>query len=171
MLSRLPCHQCGGECGETLSQGIRAVMRSRTCEPGWTPEEMAVDVGPIARRKLVGNDRPTWEDISPESQDTKILWRQWERLFLVRGVLHRRFHELEGQGWRYQLVVPEGIRSDLLLGLHGGEAGAHLGTACTLALVKQGFYWPGMRANVKRVCSECDCALLKKRRGRREPLH
>ena len=89
VLSRLPCCQCGGKCRETPSQEIRAVTRSRTCEPGCSPEEMTAeqaadpDVGPIVRRKLVGNDRPTWEDIWPESQDTKILWHQWERLFLV----------------------------------------------------------------------------------------
>ena len=49
--------------------------------------------------------------------------------------------------------------------------GAHLGTARTLALAEQGFYWPGMRADVSRICNECDCAMLKRRRGRREPLH
>ena len=158
-------------------RGIRAVTRSHTCKPGWVPEEMVAeqaadqDVGPIGRRKLVGNDRPTWEDISPELQDTKILWHPWERLYLIRGVLHWQFHELEGQGWRYQLVVSEGRRSDLLLRLHGGAAGAHLGNARTLAPAEQGFYWPGMQADVKRVCSECDFALLKKRRGQRQPLH
>ena len=55
--------------------------------------------------KRAGNDWPRLEDISPESREAKVLWRQWERLYLVGGVLHRRFHELEGQGWRPQLVV------------------------------------------------------------------
>ena len=83
---------------------VRAVTRSQECEPGWTHEEMAArqdagpDIGPNVRWKRVGNDRPRWEDISPESRETKVLWRQWERLYLVRGVLHRQFHELEGQG-------------------------------------------------------------------------
>ena len=94
-----------------------------------------------------------------------MLWRQWERLYLVRGLLHRLFHELEGQGWRHQLVVPEDRSQIILQPLHGGSIGAHLGTACTLALAEQGFYWPGMRANVSRICTECDCAMLKRRRG------
>ena len=100
-----------------------------------------------------------WEDISPESRVVKVLWRQWERLFLVRGVLHWRFYELEGRGWRHQLVVPEGRRQNLLQWMHGGAIGAHLGTARTLALVGQGFYWPGMRADMDQVCRKCDCAL------------
>ena len=112
-----------------------------------------------------------WEDISPESRETKVLWRQWERLYLVRGVLHRQFHELEGQGWRPQLVVPADRRGSLLQRFHGGMIGAHLGTTRTMVLAEQGFYWPGMRADVSRICDECDCAMLKRRRGRREPLH
>ena len=156
---------------------MRAVTRSQECEPGWTHEEMAArqdadpDIGPIMRWKRVGNDRPRWEDISPESRETKVLWRQWERLYLVRGVLHRQFHELEGRGWRPQLVVPADRRGSLLQRFHGGMIGAHLGTTRTMALAEQGFYWPGMRADVSRICNECDCAMLKRRRGRREPLH
>ena len=129
------------------------------------------DIGPIMRWKRAGNDRPRWEDISPESREAKVLWRQWERLYLVSRVLHRRFHELEGQGWQPQLVVPADRRGIVLQRFHGGAIGAHLGTARTLALAEQGFYWPGKRADVSRICTECDCAMLKKRRGLREPLH
>ena len=43
-----------------------------------------------------------------------MLWRQWERLYLVGGVLHRWFHVLEGQGWRPQLVVPADRHSIIL---------------------------------------------------------
>ena len=174
-LSRYPCWQCGGDC-KTQVKAVRAVTRSQKCEPGWMPEEMAArqdadpDIGPM-RWKRAGNDRPRWEDISPESRETKVLWPQWERLYLVRGVLHRQFHELEGQGWRPQLVVPADRRGSLLQRFHGGMIGAHLGTARTLALAEQGFYWPGMRADVSLICNECDCAMLKRRRGRREPLH
>ena len=135
---------------ETPVKAVRAVKRSQKCEPGWTPKEMAArqdadpDIGPIMRWKRAGNDRPHWEDISPESQ---------------------------GQGWRPQLVVPADRSGSLLQRFHGGMIGAHLGTARTLALAEQGFYWPGMRADVSRICNECDCAMLKRRRGRREPLH
>ena len=176
-LSWYPCRQCGRDCEGTPAKGVRAVTRSQRCEPGWTPQEMAAgqdadpDIGPIMQWKRAGNDRPCWEDISPESRETKVLWRQWERLRLVRGVLHHRFHELEGQGWRHQLVVPEDRRRIILQRLHVGAIGAHLGTARTLAFAEQGFYWPGMRADVSRICTECNCAMLKRRRGRREPLH
>ena len=176
-LSWYPCRQCGGDYEETPAKAVRAVTRSQRCEPGLTPEEMAArqdadpDIGPIMKWKRAGNDRPRWEDISPESREAKVLWRQWEWLYLVGGELHRRFHELEGQGWRPQLVVPADRRSIILQRFFGGAIGAHLGMARTLALAEQAFYWPGMRVDVSRICNECDCAMLKKRRGRQEPLH
>ena len=144
---------------EPQPKKVQAVTRSQRCEPGWTPEEMA------AREDI------SLESRILESREAKVLWRQWERLYLVGGVLHRQFHELEGQGWRPQLVVPPDWRGIILQRFHGGAIGAHLGTARTLALAEQGFYWPGMRADVSRICTECDCAMLNKRWGRREPLH
>ena len=123
------------------------------------------DISPITKWKPVGSDQPGWEDISPELRENKVLWRQWERLHLVRGVLHRQFYELDGQGWRHQLVVPEDRCRTILQRQHGEAIGAHLGTVCILALAEQGFYWPRMRADVSRVCTKCDCAMLKRRRG------
>ena len=70
-LSRYPCKQCGGRCKEEAQARVRVMTRSQMYEPGWIPEELAaeqaanLDVGPIFKRKLGGNDQPTWEDISP----------------------------------------------------------------------------------------------------------
>ena len=147
----------------TEARGIRAVEER--------PDQCA-DTRVSSRRRTVVWERPALlGGHLAESREAKVLWRQWERLYLVGGVLHRRFHELEGQGWRPQLVVPADRRSIILQRLHGGAIGAHLGTARTLALAEQGFYWPGMRVEVSRICNEWDCAMLKKRRGQREPLH
>ena len=174
-LSQYLCQQCGGDCEGTTAKGVRAVTRSQRYEPGWTLEDMAAaqdpnpDISPIMQWKQAGNDRPCWEDILPESRETKVLWRQWEWLHLVRGVLHRRFYKLTGQGWRHQLVVPEDRRKTIFQRLHRGAIGALLGPAHTLALAEQGFYWLGMRADVSKICTECDCAMLKRRRGRRDP--
>ena len=84
----------------------------------WLPtRHLTQTSAPIAKRKAEGDDWPLWEE---NSRHTKILWRQWERLFLVRGVLHQRFYELEGHGWCHQLVVPKGRREDLMQKLHAG---------------------------------------------------
>ena len=41
-------------------------------------------------------------------------------------------------------MVPESRRRALVQRMHGGQAGAYFGSVRTLALVKHGFYWPGM---------------------------
>ena len=69
---------------------------------------------------------------------------------MVRGVLHRRFHVLEGHSWRYQSVVPEGKQKDLVHRTHGGDTVVHLVSTHTLALLEHIFYWPGMQAYVKQ---------------------
>ena len=69
------------------------------------------------------------------------------------------------------MVVPEDRPRIILQRLRGGAIGAHLGTARTLALAEQGFYWPGMRADMSKICTVCDCAMLKRRQGRLKPLH
>ena len=117
------------QCADT-----RVSLRGRTVVPRHRRKRCRNGSG---ARKRAGNDWPRWEDISPESREAKVLWRQWERLYLVGGVLHRRFHELEGQGWRPQLVVRADRRSSLLQRFHGGAIGAHMGTARTLAMAEQ----------------------------------
>ena len=131
-LSRYPCQQCGGDCEGITAKEVRPVTRSQRCEPGWTlvaGQDADPDIGPIMKWRVAGNDRPCWEDISPESLETMVLWRRRERLY-------RRFHELEGQGWQPQLVVLEDRRNIILQCFHGGAIGAHLGTARTLALAE-----------------------------------
>ena len=147
-----PFKQCGGRCEEKAQVGLRVVTRShvnldghwRNSPPGWQPTWTSAP-----------SSGGTW---TGTTKITKILWRQWECLFLVRGLLKRRFYELEGHGWQYQLVILEGWRKDLMHRMHRGTTGAHLGTARTLVLLEHGFYWPGMRADMKRACLECDWA-------------
>ena len=64
-LSRYPCHQCGGEC-ERAPQAIQYLY-----QPGWAAEDDRLPrCGANQAEKAAGEDRHTWEDISPELQDT-----------------------------------------------------------------------------------------------------
>ena len=71
----------GPDFGTTPVKAVRVVTKSQRCDPGWTPEEKAArqdtdpDIGHIMWWKRAGNDRPRWEDISPESREAKVLWR------------------------------------------------------------------------------------------------
>ena len=60
--------------------GVRVVTQSRTYELEWAPGEVEAeqsedpDIGPISRKKVEGDDCPTWEEILPESWENKIMW-------------------------------------------------------------------------------------------------
>ena len=57
--------------------------------------------------------------------------------------------------WGTTPTVPRVGRTGMAAVFSRGIIGAHLGMARTLALAEQGFYWPGMRADVSRICNEC----------------
>ena len=60
--------------------GVRVVTQSQTYKLEWAPGKVEAeqaedpDIGPIARKKVKGDDCPTWEEILPESWENKILW-------------------------------------------------------------------------------------------------
>ena len=142
------------------------MTRSQRCEPGWTPEEMAArqdadpDIGPIMRWKraplgghLAGVTRGQGA-IAPVG--TVIPGRRGTTLTVPR---------VGRTGMAAPVGRSGGSPRQSSSAIHGGMIGAHLGTARTLALAEHGFYWPGMRDDVSWICNECDCAMLKKRRG------
>lgn len=56
------------------------------------------------------------------------------------------------------LVVPQGLRDDILLACHDEPTSGHLGYSRTLDRVRQQYYWPKLAACVKRYvkgCREC----------------
>ncbi|GBN37554.1 Retrovirus-related Pol polyprotein from transposon 297 [Araneus ventricosus] len=46
-------------------------------------------IRPILERKLNSEDRPSWQEIAPESPATKRYWALWDSLHLKDGVLYR----------------------------------------------------------------------------------
>ena len=89
-------------------------IRNPTPDPhgrGWTPEEMVAgqdadpDIGPIMKWKRAGNNRPRWEDISPESRE--MLWRQWERVSVGSFKPCRQLgsYSRRKQVWTYSVLV------------------------------------------------------------------
>ena len=51
-----------------------------------------------------------------------------------------------------QLIVPQGLRTEVLQELHSGAVAGHLGEEKTLKTLKERFYWPGHANNVKNWC-------------------
>lgn len=110
----------------------------------------------------------TWKarHIKPKTQDLHAphavqLMREWKRL-VVRGdhpVLYRRAQPYRGAPACLQIVVPRHLRRGLMEAHHTGLGGGHQGAAKLESSLRRQFYWPGMQADVKAFCQQCDdCA-------------
>ncbi|GBN22189.1 hypothetical protein AVEN_96814-1 [Araneus ventricosus] len=64
-----------------------------TTENPWSSSEIQKaqleDHAPILEKKLNSEDRPSWQEIAPESPATKRCWVLWDSLHLKDGVLYR----------------------------------------------------------------------------------
>ncbi|GBM15731.1 hypothetical protein AVEN_262900-1 [Araneus ventricosus] len=65
-----------------------------TTEDAWSSSEVQkaqledAAIRPIMERKLNSEDRPSWQEIAPESPATKRYWALWDSLHLKDGVLY-----------------------------------------------------------------------------------
>ncbi|GBM30450.1 hypothetical protein AVEN_203021-1 [Araneus ventricosus] len=61
-------------------------------------------IRPILEKKLNSEDRPSWQEITPESPATKRYWALWDSLHLKNGVLYRKWESDDGSFCRWQLT-------------------------------------------------------------------
>ncbi|GBM56059.1 hypothetical protein AVEN_123202-1 [Araneus ventricosus] len=77
-------------------------------------------IKPILEKKLNSADRPSWQEIAPESPATKRYWALWDSLHLKDGVLYRKWESDDGNSCRWQLILPEVLRRDSMTATSGG---------------------------------------------------
>lgn len=88
------------------------------------------------------------------SRSARVLLREWDRLVEKDGVLHRWILRPDAGEKVFQLVLPAVLRKDVLTQLH--QDPGHQGMERTTELVRQRCYWPGMAAEVRSWCQECE---------------
>ena len=104
------------------------------------------------------NGKITESDKRQYPTDMKIYSREWEKLFLRRGVLYReRVHQGDIV---YQLVLPTSERQNALTGLH--ENAGHFGQDRTLEMVRERFFWPKMADDVIEKVKNCERCIRRK---------
>lgn len=110
--------------------------------------------------------RPTTNQL-PQCLESQQYVREFDRLVMRRGVLHR-IVQLDGDE-TYQLMLPQEYREIALKGLH--DYIGHLGRDKTLELVKCRFFWPRMAKDVGEWVKKCDrCIRRKTPTNNRAPL-
>ena len=133
------------------------------CKEGLRQEQLRdKDIAQIISWKEATDERPTWPDVSPENCAVKSYWSQWERLQLRDNVLYRRWEAEAGDTVQWQLVVPKGLRAEILREMHDAKTAGHLGVTKTLGRIKQRFYWYRCSQDVKDWCRRCDSCAARK---------
>ena len=168
-MSRRPCDRarcCRGQSEAPLlchAVGTEGSEAGECCE--WSSEELSKaqdddhHIGPIKRMLSVEGSRPSWDDVADLSAVSKSLWRQWDRLRIVRGVLMRRFEEPDGKLAHFQIILPTSKQEDFVKMVHEGANGGHMGRRRTRFQVQRRAYWPGWTDTVVHVLRKCvQCA-------------
>ena len=82
-------------------------------------------------------------------------------------MLHSRWESADGRRERWQLVVPEKYKEDVLKGLHSSCTADHLGVTKTREKVRERFYWVAFNKDVRSWIRMYDvCARRKSPRTR-----
>ncbi|GBM11198.1 Retrovirus-related Pol polyprotein from transposon 297 [Araneus ventricosus] len=105
-LSRRPCKESCKHCTNAEKKfGMETDISVKvlTTEDAWSSSEVQKAqledpaIRPILERKLNSKDRPSWQEIAPESPATKRYWALWDSLHLKDGVLYRKWESDDGR--------------------------------------------------------------------------
>lgn len=95
-----------------------------------------------------------------ESQQTLRVLKQWDKLTLLDGILHRVVKDPLTKRERFQFDAPQSLIPEVLLGIHY-HAG-HQGQPSTLSLARQRFFWFNMEKDVHSYVRNCQRCVLSK---------
>ena len=188
VLSRITTH-LGLEAMQAILDGaiLGASQRAEGEDPAMikSDQEKEMDVQVTAGQVLVEMHVTNWAATQKEDHelDAVLQWLVAKKKIDLRTLLGEHTSSEEGwiiwrncqnftalQGTLYLCSMPKGENEDLLLfvvlkthwtatlnGCHG-DAG-HQGHECTLSLLQECFWWPGMAKQMRQVIRACKCCL------------
>ena len=113
------------------------------------------EIGPIVKCRLEKESQPPIDDFLAESEETKMLWSQWNQLFVRNGIVYRKYSSKNGKQNYSQLLIPSCLKTEAIRRCHTGMTGGHLGTKKTIDQIQRRFFWVKWRADVGRYCRRC----------------
>ncbi|GBN88600.1 Retrovirus-related Pol polyprotein from transposon 297 [Araneus ventricosus] len=164
-LSRRPCRESCKHCSNAekkfgIETDISVKVLTKTSVDPWSSCEIQKAqledpaIKNILEKKLMSADRPSWQEIAPESPATKRYWALWDSLHLKDGVLNRRCESDDGRSCRWQLILPKSRITEVLRETHDSASGGHFGVMKTLSKTRERFYWDRLRADVEKWCRD-----------------
>lgn len=112
-------------------------------------------IAPVVNFKLKQTTIPTEEESKYLSSEAQQLYYLWNFLILINGLLYRTFVHPNGEVLKYQLVVPEFLRNDVISTFHQSNTTCHQGSRKVAEAVSRVAYWPDMRSHIDKVVRQC----------------
>ena len=166
-LSRMPCRQCE-HCNKRRDK--QAVHSAVEISPSKSDEQVSLLKAQQSDRDIqvvkgwVENEiRPSYDEIKKEGFVVKSLWGQWKNLIIEDGLLSRKLKSSDSNIEQLQALVPQSHRRKVLFYCHDIRSSGHLGIKKTLSKIRQKYYWPGLRNDVRSYIAGCDPCWKRKR--------
>ena len=83
------------------------------------------------------------------------IYNQLSSLYIQNGILCRKFETTNGRLAYLQQIVPPSLVTEIITSLHNSLTAGHLGAYKTLEKVRQRYYWPGFKTDVKHHTLRC----------------
>ena len=100
--------------------------------------------------------KPLREEMVTSSPETRHYWIMWNTLFIIDGVLTKKFTKINETGSYNQCIVPKELRKDLIYQVHNTVLSGHLGSKRTKQKLLQKYYWYNMKEDVNNYILGCD---------------
>ena len=144
--------------GPEVTVGVRPARLATTNITNWKLEQQEDPVlyQVVKHRKA---SRETFKEALLKVTDRKAVSayvKSKEQLVMKNGLLYRQSKQGQTQETVLQFVVPQIHRNAALDGRH--REAAHQGQSCSLSLMQEQFWWPGMARDLRnciRKCSHC----------------
>ena len=98
--------------------------------------------------------KPKFSEVASESELTKALLAQWTSMFVLEGILYRKF-TTQANEVRDQVVVPKVFRKDILRYFHDNKMSGHFAAAKVYKRIHRRHYWPFMQRDIEEYVRSC----------------
>jgi len=112
------------------------------------------DIGPAFSWCEEGGGRPPWSEVKSRSPALRAIWQQWESIVLRSGIMHRIFHDTNGDALYYQVVIPYSMKVPFLELCHADAAG-HLKLKKCIGHVQRRAWWFTWRRDLQVYIASC----------------
>lgn len=104
--------------------------------------------------------RPSRRERFKEPVSVTRYLKHWDRLTVNNGVLYRISRHQKTKAKRFQYIVPDSLKTEVLQGIHDGAG--HQAQSRSLSLARQRFFWPNLDRDVRDYIRHCQrCIVIK----------